>query len=597
MYNKLHPQICNPSNNTNICHLKTPYMNKNPHSYRKPQHNVYMYSNQHVYKDLYQEANYNINHNSHPDHNPDPDHNPHLYHNQHSNPDCNPHQHSNHNPHQHLNHNSHQHSNHNSHKHSNHNPHKNSNHNPHKHSNHNSNLHDECHDSEDEIPICDQHPYNIYNNTYSAGNNNINSSVSCVIDYHSFHDMYKKNKSRDVCELKFKFKKELKVGILIPLSGDLYNEGRYANKGLKYLKNEINGIINKVEFKFSINDLQSDELILKTIKELHRNENIEIFICGPIDNNKIKALDVYIKANNLLLLTFGYSLKDNLISENILSLSPTIDIQARAISSYIESSNKSLKKYIIPCYINNIYGNCLFNSVKDRLGNMTNIIIESPVTYNESLMNLNKMYDELKYNIQKLLNNQVSGKQIYLYFISSYEIINFIIHVLVNDEDKIFENINWVGTDSNNIIFNQYLKELYYDKFNINNINISLKRVKQFLAKVNFVCLSHHYDESDDNNKILDIIGYNPFTLEMFDCFWLLANSFMITQSNNKNKLRNTIKAISKNQYGLTGNLSLDNNGKREFSKYCIRRAEIHVEDFIWNKVGTYDTKNGLIID
>jgi len=228
---------------------------------------------------------------------------------------------------------------------------------------------------------------------------------------------------------------------------------------------------------------------------------------------------------------------------------------------------------------------------------MTNINIETPVTYNKSLMNLNKIYDELKHNINKLLNDNISGKQIYLYFISSYEIINFIIHILVNDEDKIFENINWVGTDSNNIIFNQYLKELYYDKFNINNINISLETVKQFLAKVKFVCLTHHYDGSDDNNKILDIIGYNSFTLEMFDCFWLLANSFMITQSNNKNKLRNTIKEISKNQYGLTGNLSLDNNGKREFSKYCIRRAEIHVDKFIWNKVGTYNTKNGLIID
>jgi len=594
---KLHPQICNPSNNTNICHSKTPYMNKNPHSYRKPQHNVYMYSNQHVYKDLYKEAHHNINHNSHPDHNPHLNHNQH----QHSNPDCNPHQHSNHNPHQHSNpdYNSHQHSNHNSHQHSNpdYNSHQHSNHNSHKYSNHNSHQHADCHESEDENPICDQHPYNIYNNTYSVGNNNINSSVSCVIEYHSFHDMYKKYKSRDVCELKFKSKKRLNVGILIPLSGNLYNEGQFANKGLKFLKNEINGIIKKVEFNFSINDLQSEELILKTIKELHRNEKIEIFICGPIDNNKIKALDVYIKANNLLLLTFGYSLKHNFISENIISLSPVIDIQARAISSYIEYSNKSLKKYIIPCYINNIYGTCLFNSVKDRLGNMANISIETPVTYNLSIMDLNKMYDELKYNIQKLLNNQISGKQIYLYFISSYEIINFIIHVLVNDEDKIFENINWVGTDSNNIIFNQYLKELYYDKFNINNINISLERVKQFLAKVKFICLTHHYDDSDDNNKILDLIGYNSFTLEMFDCFWLLANSFMITQSNNKNKLRNAIKEISKCQYGLTGNLSLDNNGKRQYSKYCIRRAEIHIEDFVWNKIGTYDIQNGLIID
>ena len=423
------------------------------------------------------------------------------------------------------------------------------------------------------------------------------SSTKNVKYYNSIHDIYKCNSIDKTDKLHDSKKKKLNVGIFIPLSGLLYNEGRAANNTLKYLKNELISMNDEIEFIFSMNDLKSDEYLLKKIKELHRNENIEIFICGPMDNNKMKIIEVYVKSNNLLLLTFGYSLKNNFISENIISLSPVLDVQARAASAYIENNNKSLKKHIIPCYINNIYGNYLFNSVTNRLKDINNIGIDSAVTYELSSIDLNKMYNKIKNKIDNLLNADVSSKQIYLYFISYYEIINFVAYVLENDEDKIFEKINWVGTDSNHIIFNKYLKEYYYETFNVNSSDVSFKKVMEFFVKVKFICFTHHYDEHVKNNIIIETTGTNPFGLEMFDCFWLLANSFIITNSNNKNKLRNTIKAISKNQKGLTGNLSLDNNGCRIYSKYAIRRANLINDIFKWKKIGTYDIHSGLVID
>lgn len=388
--------------------------------------------------------------------------------------------------------------------------------------------------------------------------------------------------------------KKLHIGVLIPLSGILYSEGKLAKYALNYMKYEIMEIDKNIEFNFIFTDTNSDNNLCEILKKLHRDDNIDIFIYGPVDNNMIKFADPYIKANNLLLLTFGPSLKNEYISENILSLSPVMEIHVDAIVSYMKYINKTTKKYIIPCYINNIYGTDLFNSVKKKLHGIDKIELEIPIVYNLDDMNHENMLFDIKNKIKSLLNKNINSSQIYLYFISSYEIINFITYVIKNDTDNILESINWIGTDSNYLIFNSYLNNIL--NFNINSL-ISLNRIKEFMNTVNFICLAHDYDDNQNNNRIIRDIGYNPCTLGIADCFWLLAHSFLITKSANKKQLRNTIKVISSKRVGLTGDLSLNCNGSRSYNKYAITKAFLCIEDFKWEKIGTYDDMGGLVMD
>ena len=180
-----------------------------------------------------------------------------------------------------------------------------------------------------------------------------------------------------------------------------------------------------------------------------------------------------------------------------------------------------------------------------------------------------------------------------MYFISSYEIFEFINFVIKIDDKRLLESINWLGSDSNHLIFNSNTEYIYNSILLTNEKTVSIGRIKDFLISVNFVCLAHYYEESYDNMKIIEDIGSNPFVLQVVDCFLLLGNSFLKSRSTNKNKLRNIIKNITKGYIGLTGNLELTNNGSRKYSGYYLRMAKSINYKFSWNNIGSYDKRNG----
>ena len=195
---------------------------------------------------------------------------------------------------------------------------------------------------------------------------------------------------------------------------------------------------------------------------------------------------------------------------------------------------------------------------------------------------VDNVYNKIKNEINKLYDSNVSHKQIYLHFISYYEILDFIIYLLQNDNEDVLMKINWIGTDSNYINFNKYLEDYYSKKL---GENFKFCQIFSYLSEVNFVCLVNDYISNGFNNNIIEIIGDNPFVLQLYDTFNLLANSFIKSKSTNVNKLKILIKEDSKNTNGFTGNLEIDNSGSRIYGKYILKKAYYNNYIFSWKKV------------
>jgi len=343
--------------------------------------------------------------------------------------------------------------------------------------------------------------------------------------------------------------------------------------------------------------IAEDGDLLSCITGLHKKYCIDAYVCGQLNNDELLSIKKYVEFNNLLLLAFGMSLSEDNLSKNIFSLSPTQDMQVITVVNYMKKINDN-KKYIITCSNNFPYSTQLVNDVKFELNKYDNIILDSSITYDSSTVFMNDIYNKIKMQISLALSKGIEKDNIYLYFVSSYEILDFIKYLIVNDKDKLLESINWFGADTNYIIFEDEEEE---DNFDISCIDLSdndlsdndlsgnsidiYNEIKLYLVNTNFIVLAQNYYISEENNKIIKDITDHPSSLEMYDSLWILIMSFLISRSYDNNKLKNVLLNISNRQLGLTGDLALNLDGSRKYYKYVLKQASFKNNSFKWKNI------------
>mgnify|MGYP007047349942 CR=1 FL=1 len=486
----------------------------------------------------------------------------------HSNLDNNNHSH-NHNMHNHSNLDNHNHShNHNSHNHLDNHNHSH-NHNMHNHldnhNSHNHNMHNHL----------DNHSHN-HNNSHldihHIQNDDIHNHNELDIHSHNNLDIHI-TKNNNI----------LTIGIIV--QDDLYGVDQInIENAVEHIKLKIMKLNSQCTFKVIYYKIKQDESIFNSIKYMRRNYCIDTFICGPI-NNELNNIKEYIDNNNILLLIFGMSILNEYLSKNILCLSPTVDLQKNAMINYIKTINLDTK-YIITCNSNLTHSTRLANDVKVGLNDSDNIILDSSIIYDPKNMDMVDIYKKIKMQINIALSKNIQKENIYLYFVSSHEILYFI-NYLINSEDKLLETIKWIGADTNYLNFDNCSMNDLSDNSLMNDLNID--KIQSFLVDVNFITLCHTFYNSKDNLQIVETVGDHPSVLEITDCLWILATGFFIAHSYDNNKLKKTIIDISKKQYGLTGNLTLNSDGSRQNNKYKFKQASFSGNKFIWTSCGDYE--------
>ena len=500
----------------------------------------------------------------------------------HSNLDNNNHSH-NHNMHNHSNLDNHNHShNHNSHNHLDNHNHSH-NHNMHNHlDNHNSHNHN----MHNHLDNHNSHNHNMHNHLDNHSHNHNNSHLDIHhiqnddIHNHNELDIHSNN---DLGIHITKNNNILTIGIII--QDDLYGVDQInIENAVEHIKLKIVKLNSQCTFKVIYYKIKQDESIFNSIKYMRRNYCIDTFICGPI-NNELNNIKDYIDNNNILLLIFGMSILNEYLSKNILCLSPTVDLQKNAMINYIKTINLDTK-YIITCNSNLTHSTRLANDVKVGLNDSDNIILDSSIIYDPKNMDMVDIYKKIRMQINIALSKNIQKENIYLYFVSSHEILYFI-NYLINSEDKLLETIKWIGADTNYLNFDNCSMNDLSDNSLMNDLNID--KIQSFLVDVNFITLCHTFYNSKDNLQIVETVGDHPSVLEITDCLWILATGFFIAHSYDNNKLKKTIIDISKKQYGLTGNLTLNSDGSRQNNKYKFKQASFSGNKFIWTSCGDYE--------
>jgi hypothetical protein len=443
----------------------------------------------------------------------------------------------------------------------------------------NCNYNCNCHDNKH----VNYHINNMNDHTNSHMNNMNNHINSHSVEIISCDNQ----KSNDL-----PYKNTFCIGILLPYKSHTITP-KILNHVISIFKNNTCKLNRDIKFIFNVYEISFDENILSYIENLHKKYCIDAFICGQVSNNDLVSIKNYIETHNLLLLLFGMNIvKDNL-SKNILCLSPTQDKQVITMAKYIKNINNE-KKYIITCSNNFVDSTKLVNELKFELNSDSNIILDSSISYDLDKPYMEDIFNKIKLQINIALNKGIPIDNIYLYYVSSTEIIEFIKYLINNDTNKLLESINWIGADTNYLIFDNSDSDSDSDSdscndLSNNNITNDIRKVKLYLASINFITLVHNSSYSEENIKIINEITDHPSSLEMYDALWILINGFFISRSYDNNKIDKIILNISDRQFGLTGNLALNSCGARKYYKYVVKQASFKNNTFYWKNIANYD--------
>ncbi len=132
---------------------------------------------------------------------------------------------------------------------------------------------------------------------------------------------------------------EIAIGALLPLTGDMREQGASANAALQYALAEINTYLESAEtnrqIKLVVKDTQTDpEVAFDTIKELSE-QGIKVVI-GPLSNDALASCKTYADRVNLILISPHSGATSLKAADNVFRFALPDEVQASAIAALLK---------------------------------------------------------------------------------------------------------------------------------------------------------------------------------------------------------------------------------------------------------------------
>ncbi|MFB5600782.1 MAG: ABC transporter substrate-binding protein [Nitrososphaeraceae archaeon] len=384
--------------------------------------------------------------------------------------------------------------------------------------------------------------------------------------------------------------KQIKLGVLLPITGTLSSIGESGLTTLKIVAEEINNYLSDIKSDYRIRLLVEDTKTdpTESLKKLKLFKENEVnMVIGPASSSALMHLKKYADENNILIVSYSSTSPSfSNIKDNIFRLIPDDINQAKAVSKKIWDDGIRI---IVPMWRSDIYGNDLLNYTKMNFEDLGGIVADG-IKYNPpvghfaaSLSRANYVFwgqdlIDLNYKVREL-SNVYPLEEIGVYIIAFDEIVPIFSQ---GNSHPLLQQVRWYGNEatakSEKIITN-YESSLFADKTDyvapVYELNETKnKKLHHFLKK---------YQESH-TEAFLTFDG--PY---LYDSVWLAALSKI--KSNNTNDvelLKKTFMNVSYSFMGITGPTKLNLFGDRlygEFDFWEVKKEENEAYVLKWNKI------------
>ncbi|WP_423792016.1 ABC transporter substrate-binding protein [Methanocaldococcus indicus] len=383
---------------------------------------------------------------------------------------------------------------------------------------------------------------------------------------------------------------EIKIGVLLDLSGDLASEGQQTKEILSIEEENINNYFKEHNIPYTVKFFYTDtqcnpKICLDKVQALHAM-GINAFI-GPTSSSELKNIKDYVNSNKLIVISQSSTAPPKILGfetpeqkKYIFRFVPTDEFQGKAIASVLKDDGI---KNIVIIYRDDAWGKGLSSAVianANKLG--LNVITTIPYPSTPSPTDWSPYIQK----IQSALNGK-SNKDTAVLVIGFDEVGTLLSQI---PKDSPVLNYKWFGSDGT--------------AFSNKVLNAGENAIKVGLYSTIF------YSETDEAKKLIDEYHKKGFKgkvkvypLVACDAAWVLSLSYAEMLNETKGKydadllaklIKENTEKYSKGEFGVkpvTGYIKLNIWNDRASGNYGI----FAVTKDGWKLVGIWNSETGKV--
>jgi branched-chain amino acid transport system substrate-binding protein len=377
----------------------------------------------------------------------------------------------------------------------------------------------------------------------------------------------------------------IKIGALLPLTGNLASIGESSQAALDLSNNDINSYFSELgsgkNVEIIVKDTESNpDTALAGLKELDEM-GIKIVI-GPQASNEAEAVLQYANENDILLLSTASTAPSlALPGDNLFRLVPDDTNQGMALATFMQEDGISI---IIPMYRNDVWGSGLIGEVEKNFETLDGTVLEG-VTYESENIDLSTEVETLNEKVVAA-TSEYDDENIAVVLCSYGEVTE--IFALARNYPALSE-VHWYGSDG--IALNKKL---------INDDDAA-----SFAAATNLKAPMYGYVRANDKYqeiapRIEEELGRIPesYALTTYDACWIATFVDLDAISNDDESLKLAMNTLTDTYFGISGWTLLNENGDRKYWNYDIWTVTEEDGSYQWELYGKIllPVKDNMII-
>jgi branched-chain amino acid transport system substrate-binding protein len=368
---------------------------------------------------------------------------------------------------------------------------------------------------------------------------------------------------------------ELRIGALLPLSGDATGIGRSAQAALAVANDDINTFLATINsdtrIRFVPLDTRTDPATaLDDLKALHA-QGIQVVI-GPYSSAEVNATWRYAYENNMTLVSYGSTAPSLAIpNNNVFRFVPDATHQVAGAAQLMQEDGV---KVVVPLWRDDTWGNdyvaTLRTSVEKNGGTVSEGVGYAPGTtdFSSALTALTPQVSQAveQYGATAVAVN-VAGLD---------EVPNILAQA---SRDPQLASVRWYGSTGDPL-----------------NLIVTTPPAAQFAVKTGFVTMTLAEGQGDRFERVraqvTEKLGHVPesYAYAAYDSAWVITIAYLETRSAAASVMNVAIPFVADSYYGITGNTALNAAGDRKFAHYDFWSVMQENGAYNWKKVGSYST-------
>ncbi|OYT31106.1 MAG: hypothetical protein B6U94_04330 [Thermofilum sp. ex4484_79] len=363
--------------------------------------------------------------------------------------------------------------------------------------------------------------------------------------------------------------KEIKIGVLVDLSGPLSSTGKKIQYGLKLAEEDLNDYAKSlglnVKFKFLFEDTQTiPERALSRLQSLVA-QGVKVVI-GPLASSEVKNIKSFADSNKIVVVSPSSTAPALAVADDfVFRLVPTDIFQGKAVAKMIFS--KGYKKVAV-IYRKDTWGEGLFNAFKKNFEELGGTVV-GVVDYDPDAKDLSAEVLRFSDIVKK------GGEGTAVLLISFDDDGVMILNSAKNDET--LTSAEWFGTDGT----------AYMDKIvvQVGDVAVEVGGLKSTLfaptQSEKWKTFKERYSSK---------FGLEPesYTLNSYDAAWVIALTIIQVGQYDGQKIAKALPSVAGSFFGVSGWTKLDKNGDRAGGDYEICAIKMVDGKPKWVRVGVY---------